>query len=80
MSVKFAGGSPGEALLTRPLMGRMDLCCLPVRSEIPQFTRSAHVNKLNGEAVLHLHKWDVRKQSILWPFHLGGFSSEYYIL
>lgn len=30
-------------------MGRMDLWCLPVPSEIPRFTRSAHVNEPSGE-------------------------------
>lgn len=53
-SVKFAGESSGEMLLTRLLMGRMDLWCLPVLSEMPLFTRSAHVNEPNREVMLHL--------------------------
>lgn len=72
-SVKFAGGSSGELLLTRLLMGRMDLWCLPVRSEIPLFTWSAHVNKLNREVVLHLRKWDIKNIKYLVVVSYGWF-------
>lgn len=47
----FLEGLSGEMLLTRLLM---DLCCLPVRSEMPLFTLLAHVRELNGDAVRRL--------------------------
>lgn len=53
-SLKFAAEPWGEMLLTRLLMGRMDLCCLPVLSETPLFTSSTHVSELSRGVMLHL--------------------------